>query len=200
LWAWLRQACSGRRFRALADKEGERKVHPLTHFGHSVADIAHGADSVFLSFYKGSGSTSGSWLPGSADFIRQARIWIRRFGGNLYQIYGLAVPARLNYAKQVARFPDYVAKARSITALLHNSFDLQILPYPVKTNMFHVVLPVAPDLLKARLDAWSDAKLNLPIWTDASPAGMSRSEFTVGESVIPPLVTDLLSRGLRRHH
>lgn len=181
-WLAIKQHCRDQDIRLHID--GARLFETQTHFAHSAADIVRGTDSVFLSFYKGFGSTSGSMLMGSVEFIRQARIWIRRFGGNLYQIYGLAVPARLNYAKQVARFPDYVAKARSIAEVLHDSFGLQITPYPVKTNMFHVVLPVAPDLLKARLDGWSEAKLNLPIWTDASPAGMSRCEFTAGEATL----------------
>jgi hypothetical protein len=50
--------------------------------------------------------------------------------------------------------------------------------------MFHVVLPVEPKVLKTRLDAYESVQLNLPIWTDASPLGMSRCEFTVGEATM----------------
>lgn len=181
-WCAIKRLCRDRGIRLHID--GARVFETATHFGHSVAEIVAGADSVFLSFYKGFGSTSGSMLLGSADFIQQARTWIRRFGGNLYQIYALALPARLNYTRRLDRFPDYVAKAKQIAQLLQQHFGLTIIPATVQTNMFHVVLPLEPEILKARLQGYTAAKLNLPIWTDAPVAGMSRCEFTVGDATL----------------
>lgn len=50
---------------------------------HSLSDIAAKFDSVYCSFYKGIGGMTGAVLLGNDDFCAEARVWLRRFGGNL---------------------------------------------------------------------------------------------------------------------
>jgi len=68
----------------------------VIHFIHSslsLREITKPFDSVYVSFYKGLGGISGAMLLGSEDFCSEARIWLRRFGGNLYTLLPYAVSA-----------------------------------------------------------------------------------------------------------
>ena len=84
--------------------DGARIFETESFYNKSVKEIVTGFDSLFLSFYKRFGSTSGSMLLGSKDFIQKAKIWLRRHGGNLYQLYPLAIPAKMNFEKRIEKF------------------------------------------------------------------------------------------------
>ena len=49
-----------------------------------VQGVAALFDSVYVSFYKGLGGPVGAMLLGEERFVCAARVWLRRFGGNLY--------------------------------------------------------------------------------------------------------------------
>ena len=57
----------------------------------SVKETAQPFTSIYISFYKGIGAISGAMLLGVADFCLEARIWLRRMGGNLYSVLPYAV-------------------------------------------------------------------------------------------------------------
>lgn len=57
----------------------------------SVKETAQPFSSIYISFYKGLGAISGAMLLGDAEFCDEARIWLRRFGGNLYSVLPYAV-------------------------------------------------------------------------------------------------------------
>lgn len=50
----------------------------------TILRVAGLFDSIYVSTYKGLGAMSGSLLVGSREFIQEARIWLRRFGGIQY--------------------------------------------------------------------------------------------------------------------
>eukprot|EP01039_Chlorochromonas_danica_P004878 gene4878-5346_t len=41
-------------------------------------------DTIYVSTYKGLGGLTGALLAGKSDFVQEGRVWLRRFGGNLY--------------------------------------------------------------------------------------------------------------------
>lgn len=41
-------------------------------------------DTIYVSTYKGLGGLTGALLVGKSDFVQEGRVWLRRFGGNLY--------------------------------------------------------------------------------------------------------------------
>jgi threonine aldolase len=50
-----------------------------------VAELCALFDTVYVSFYKGLGAVTGAMLLGTTSYIQDhARIWLRRFGGNLF--------------------------------------------------------------------------------------------------------------------
>lgn len=72
--------------------DGARLVEAAAGYGHeSVKETAKPFTSVYISFYKGLGSISGAMLLGDSAFIAEARIWLRRFGGNLYTVLPYAI-------------------------------------------------------------------------------------------------------------
>jgi threonine aldolase len=191
-WSEIKELCAKRCIRLHVD--GARLFETEPWYARSVKDILAGVDSVFLSFYKGFGSTSGSMLLGSKWFVDEARLWIRRFGGNLFQIYMLAVPARMNFEKRRQLFPSLVKKARSIGAGLQQEMNLTVRPFPVKTNMFHAMLPGDAKVMSQRAKAARSPDFNLSVWQDYSPPGMSRCEFTVTEASLAVPDEEVLRR------
>lgn len=172
--------------------DGARIFEVQPFYNKPVREIVSGADSMFLSFYKGFGSTSGSMLFGNKEFIEKARIWLRRFGGNLFQLYPLAIPARMNFNERKDSFNEWTTKAKEIGTLLKEDFNLEVKPYPVKTNMFHVHLPVEPKKLNQYFKDYDQVDLKFGIWEE-SPKGYSRCEFTVGEATMGLTIEEVRS-------
>lgn len=161
--------------------DGARIFEMESYYQRSVQEIIQDCDSLFISFYKGFGSTSGSMLFGSEEFITKARVWLRRFGGNLFQLYPLAIPAKMNFDKRIDKFPQWVERAKEIGKILHEDLEIQVYPYPVKTNMMHLSIPKLPENLNQIFKDFNDADIRLGIWEE-SPKGHSRCEFTVAEA------------------
>jgi threonine aldolase len=115
--------------------------------GKSVADLAKPFDSVYLSFYKGLAGLSGAMLLGSSDFCQEARIWLRRFGGNLYTLLPYVVSAHAGYQKYWLRengalsFLDKKEKLCNLVQLLKDHpIVLQVVrfePEEPQVNMVH---------------------------------------------------------------
>lgn len=61
-------------------------------------------DSVYVSFYKGLGGLSGAMLLGPAPFCASARVWLRRFGGNLYTLLPYAVSGWVGFRAHAGAF------------------------------------------------------------------------------------------------
>ena len=75
-----------------------------TSTGMSVTskDLCNLFDSIYVSCYKGIGGMTGAVLLGKADFIAEARVWLRRFGGNLFTLLPYAVSSYSSYRNFVA--------------------------------------------------------------------------------------------------
>ena len=73
--------------------DGARLFEAAAGYGISLQEATGPFDSVYVSFYKGIGGISGAMLLGNTDFCSEARIWLRRFGGNLYTLLPYAVSA-----------------------------------------------------------------------------------------------------------
>ena len=72
--------------------DGARMFEASAGYGHeTLMETAEPFDSVYISFYKGVGAISGAILMGDSEFINEARVWLRRFGGNLYSVLPYAV-------------------------------------------------------------------------------------------------------------
>jgi threonine aldolase len=132
--------------------DGARLWESQPFYGRPYADICKGFDSVYVSFYKMVGALGGAMVLGGRDFIRTARTWRHRHGGNVFQMLPYVASAAMRLDDVLARIPGYVKRARSLTEALAADSRLTVLPRPVQTNMFRVFLRGDPAALTRQRD------------------------------------------------
>lgn len=120
--------------------DGARLWECKPYYQRDYAEIAGLFDSVYVSFYKSLGGISGAVLAGPADVIDEARIWQRRQGGNLYQLYPYVLAARKGLAERLERMEAYHQKAKAIAAALSFFPQIEIMPAVPQTHMMHVFI------------------------------------------------------------
>jgi threonine aldolase len=129
--------------------DGARLWESAPFYGRSYAEIAALFDTVYVSFYKGVGGIAGAALAGPADVIAEARVWQRRHGGNLVQLYPYVIAARAGLRLRLPRFAQYHERAVRIATALSEISGIVVKPNPPQTNMMHVYLRGDPERLKA---------------------------------------------------
>lgn len=179
----IKEYCNSKNIKLHID--GARIFECLPFYGIDLKSLMRGVDSLFVSFYKGFGSTSGSMLLGSSEFISLARTWLRRHGGNLFQLYPLAIPAKMNYERRKDNFSLYYEKAKSISKLIYEEIGLKTIPQTPKTNMFHAYLPISKSRLNKLRKNYDESEIlfNVGVWSE-NEEGFSRIEFSVGDSTL----------------
>lgn len=152
-WEELEVICKYARQNDIAlHLDGARIWECMDYYERSLADICALFDSVYVSFYKTLGGICGAMLLGEQSFIDESRIWLRRHGGNLYQLYPYVVSAKLSLEKHLPKIPAYCRRAAGIAGLLNNIDDISTLPAVPVTNMMHVYFPYGEKKLDAARD------------------------------------------------
>ena len=164
--------------------DGARLWESAPYYGRSYAEIAALFDSVYVSFYKGIGGIAGAALAGPADFIAEARVWQRRHGGNLVQLYPYVIAAREGLRQRLPRFAGYHARALRIAKALSAVPGVVVKPNPPQTNMMHVYMRGDPERLKAAALAIArEEKVALFSWLAATDLpDMWMFELSVGDA------------------
>jgi threonine aldolase len=184
-WEELRQQTDWARQRgAAAHMDGARLWESAPFYGRGYAEIAALFDSVYISFYKGVGGLTGAALAGPADFIAEARVWLRRHGGALVRLYPYALSARAGLRARLERFPHYHERAQAIAAVVRTLPGVAILPDPPQTHMMHVYLPGERErLMAAALRLAREERVALFGWVMGTEApGYSKIELAVGDA------------------
>ncbi|MFZ0544664.1 MAG: beta-eliminating lyase-related protein [Candidatus Promineifilaceae bacterium] len=130
--------------------DGARLWQCRPFYQKSYQEIAALFDSVYLSFYKDLGGLCGSALLGSADFIKEARVWLRRHGGNLKTQGPFWASARLGLNRVVPQIDQWVEKARETAELLSQFDDIIIRPNPPHVNFFRLYIKGDAEALTER--------------------------------------------------
>jgi threonine aldolase len=147
-WSELQSQVDWARERGIAvHMDGARLWESGPFYERSYADIAALFDSVYVSFYKGLGAIAGAALAGPAEFIAEARVWQRRHGGNLFQLYPFVLSARANLRRRLGRFGDYARRAQAVARVLTAVPGISVKPDPPQTNMMHVYLQGSAEAL-----------------------------------------------------
>lgn len=81
-------------------------------------------DSVFVSFYKGLGAISGSMLLSTKPAVDEFRVWLRRFGGNIFSQMPTAVSCWHGFIHNKDAFPARKKRLQEVIAAI--SIDLNI--------------------------------------------------------------------------
>jgi threonine aldolase len=166
--------------------DGARLWECQPYYKRQYAEIAGLFDTVYVSFYKGLGGIAGAMLIGPADVIAEARIWQRRHGGNLVQLYSYVLAAQNGFAERLGRMEAYCAKAKAIAVVLSNFPQIELVPNPPHTNMMQVFVRGELDKLReANLDLAQETHVWLLSWISptAIPA-YQKCEVSVGDATM----------------
>jgi threonine aldolase len=152
----------------------------------SLAGIAEGFASVYVSFYKDIGALAGAMLAGEADFIAEARLWQARLGGRLVASWPMVPDALRLLDTRLERMPAYVARARALAAALSGIDGVEVTPDPPHVNMLHLRLPCDAAIAEAARD---EAARQTGVWLGnrfwaLEGDGVCALEITVGEALM----------------
>lgn len=120
--------------------DGARLWETKPFYNKEYSEICSLFDSVYVSFYKGLGGLTGSILAGPNSFIDSAKVWQRRYGGNLFSLSPYVLSARLSYEKNIDKMALFVAKAQEVAKIFSKHQKLRIHPNPPHTNMFDLYI------------------------------------------------------------
>lgn len=203
-WEELEAQCLWARERGAAvHLDGARLWESRPFYDRDYATIAGLFDSVYVSFYKTLGGIAGAALAGPADLVAEARVWQRRQGGNLVQLFPYVLSAKKALTERLGRIDAYVAHAKAVAAALSALPELVVLPNPPQTNMFHLFLHGSRAALEqALLEVAAETGVWLfhPLRPCQLP-GHWMTEWTVGDAgldIAPGETADLLDQVLRR--
>jgi len=87
--------------------DGARLFEASAGYGLPLTELCDPFDSVYISFYKGLGGIAGAMLVGDAKFCAEARLWLRRFGGNLYTLLPYAIGGWAGYRQCITKDDDH---------------------------------------------------------------------------------------------
>jgi threonine aldolase len=123
--------------------DGARLWEAAAGYGRSVADIAAGFDSVYVSLYKGIGGLGGAMLLGSREFVARAGEWFKRQGGNVIHRSPYVVAAAMQFDARLASMPAYFRRTQFLYGVLGGHPAIRVNPARPQANMLHVHLPVS---------------------------------------------------------
>jgi threonine aldolase len=112
----IKKWCQKRGVRMHCD--GTRLWGTRFHYQKSYAEICALFDTVFVSFYKELGGMCGGMLLGEERFIDQARIWLRRMGGNVCTTLPYVVSCQHAFRTHLPTFINSIEKIKRVVALL----------------------------------------------------------------------------------
>ena len=176
--------------------DGARIFEASAGYEHeTLAETAEPFDSVYISFYKGVGAVSGAMLLGDSAFVEEARVWLRRFGGNLYSVMPYAVSCWDGFRKNCGDnvFVERRRKLARVIDMLNVDKNVQSIvqfePTVPQTSMIHGYLKASLDDCKKAL-SMVESRTGIRVLTrlseinddDASTPFGCRFEWSMGTS------------------
>ncbi|HCD60048.1 MULTISPECIES: threonine aldolase family protein [Exiguobacterium] len=133
--------------------DGARLLEVLPYYEAEAKDIAQLFDSVYISFYKGLGGVAGAILAGPETFCQEARIWKRRYGGDLISLYPYILSADYYYEQRKNRMAEYHAAAKALARRLNAIPGISTRPLEPVSNMFHLYFKAEKKVVEEKLIA-----------------------------------------------
>jgi threonine aldolase len=166
--------------------DGARIWESAPHLGHSPAQIASLADTVYVSFYKGLGGLAGAVVAGPEEVIAEVRLWRSRHGGTLWTMLPYAVSARRGLRDELPRMAEYHQRALEMAELLAAK-GIRTFPERPHCNAFRIFVEAPGEVVAERVVAVMEREhlAVTPPWGDSEDVpGWSWSEFTVGPATM----------------
>lgn len=147
----ISQYCRERGIRLHLD--GARLLETLPYYEKTAEEVCALFDSVYVSFYKGIGGIAGAILAGPKPFCADARVWKRRYGGDLIGLYPYIIPADYYYELRKDRMGTYVEQAKELARRFNAIDGVWTTPEVPVTNMFHLHLEGDDEAVTARIQS-----------------------------------------------
>jgi threonine aldolase len=128
--------------------DGARLWECQPYYARPYAEVVADFDSVYVSCYKILFGLPGALLAGPEDFIAEARIWLRRHGGNLVHMFPNAISAKIGVDLRLERIPAYVSRAAEVAEILNRFPGVTVEPKRPPTNMMHLYFDAPPDAVR----------------------------------------------------
>ncbi|HWC85654.1 MAG TPA: beta-eliminating lyase-related protein [Solirubrobacteraceae bacterium] len=162
--------------------DGARIWESTPYYEREPAEIAALFDTVYVSLYKGLMGFAGSVLAGPQELMAEARVWRRRHGGSLSNLFPLAAAAQPGLDDLINQMPRFLDHARALAAALREVPGMRITPDPPQTPLFHLHLAGERDVLWERMlsvahttGVWLGNRLDLSVLP-----GMCKLELDIG--------------------
>jgi threonine aldolase len=166
--------------------DGARIWESAPHLGHSPAEIASLADTVYVSFYKGLGGLAGAVVAGPEEVMAEVRLWRSRHGGTLWTMLPYAVSALRGLRDELPRMGEYHLRAVEIAELLAAK-GIRTFPERPQCNAFRIFVESPGEVVAERVVAVMEQErlAVTPPWGDSEDVpGWSWTEFTVGPATM----------------
>jgi len=115
--------------------DGARIFNSAVAQNETVASLSRSVDSVQFCLSKGLGAPVGSMLLGEKDFINEARIWRKRFGGGMRQVGILAAAGLIALEESPKRLHIDHENAKKLAKGVANIKGISIDAERVQTNI-----------------------------------------------------------------
>jgi threonine aldolase len=166
--------------------DGARIWESAPHLGHSPAEIAGLADTVYVSFYKGLRGLAGAVVAGPEEVIAEARLWRSRHGGTLWTMLPYAVSGLRGLRDELPRMAEYHERAVEMAELLA-ARGIRTSPERPHCNAFRLFVEAPGDVVTGRIVTVMERErlAVTPPWGDSEDVpGWSWTEFTVGPATM----------------
>lgn len=163
--------------------DGARIWEASAGYGMDLAEISALADTVYVSYYKGLGGLAGAAVAGDKALLDRFQIWKKRFGGDLHTAFPFALSALDGLEGRLPRMSAYLARARSLAALLR-SRGFRTIPDVPDVNAFQVILPGEPTALMEANRAFARRR-GIWLFNALMPyvhEGFARAEIVIGDA------------------
>jgi threonine aldolase len=181
--------------------DGARIWESAPHLGHTPAEIASLADTVYVSFYKGLRGLAGAVVAGPEDVIAEVRLWRSRHGGTLFTMLPYAVSAMRGLREELPRMGEYHQRALELAELLAAT-GIRTFPQQPHCNAFRLFIEAPGDVVSERVVTVMERErlAVTPQWGDSEDVpGWSWTEFAVGPATMdwtPDRAVHVLARVL----
>ena len=115
--------------------DGARIFNSAVAQNETVANLSKSVDSVQFCLSKGLGAPIGSMLLGTQDFITEARVWRKRFGGGMRQAGIIAAAGLIALTESPKRLHTDHENARKLAEGVANLKGISIDAERVQTNI-----------------------------------------------------------------
>lgn len=174
--------------------DGARLFEAMSYYDKEITEVTKLFDSVYISFYKGIGSIAGAILAGDKEFIQEAKLWKRRFGGDLISLYPYIVPADYYYEKRKNNFRDYCDGAKCLANYFNEIDNVYTVPKIPMTNMFHVFVKGDKTKLEESISKiYTEYDLSMTGYLIEVEPGLLKFEISINDSFID-IPTEILDK------